>query len=79
MRMIGIKYMNLLLRQLKNQNSIGYNSKFYTGYYQQIITYISLNLLTLLNALFCKQDSETISHLFVECLYVKELWSDIED
>ena len=28
---------------------------------------------------FCKQDSETIGLLFVECLFVKELWSDIEE
>lgn len=47
MRMIGtcIKYLNFLLRQLKNLISIGYNSKLYTGYYQQIIFSIGNNYL----------------------------------
>lgn len=52
MRIIGLKYLNVLLRQVKNLNSIGYISKLYTGYYQQIIIYMRSNLLTLLNARF---------------------------
>lgn len=72
------KIFELLFKTNKesNKNSNGYNSKFYKRYYY--IFYINLNLLTLLNSPFFKQEFWN-SHCFAEGQFVKELWSDFEE
>ena len=66
-----------VLKQPQKPLFSGYNIGFYIEFFLLIIIWKRLKLLLIIFSTFCKEESETIQHVFVNCLYILPLWNKI--
>ena len=70
-------YSKLFVSKIIPRNVLDFNWRIFNG---QVLTEKKLKLMKLSNGICicCHQGSEDITHLFIECLYFKDLWTKIK-
>ena len=76
---VWLSHIPLLSYVPTNLNCVYFNFNFCIENWQQTISFLKLESNLMINAVSVKESSETLLHLFWECLFVKSFWNEISN